>query len=356
MENPLLAVNNLNAFFYNKENGNLTQSLFDISFQLHKGETLGIIGESGSGKTITLLSLLGLVDAEPGICRGEIIYHNEESPLNVLGDISDIVKIKTNDQGVSEIQKDKTAWMKNIEPRYKKVRGSKVAMIFQNPRLAFNPYISIGKQINETIRLHTSIKDKKKAKEKTIEWLSAVKMDAPHIRYNNNPYGLSGGMCQRALIAMALSSESDIIIADEPTSGLDATIQSDILDLLMELKKTYSKSLIIVSHDLAVMKKITDNILVYYKGHIVESGASSDILKNQKNINHPYTLSLINANALNFEEDEQTSETTDTPGCPYVMHCKYAKEVGIKCHEQAPPLKAVTNASHKIACWRINRE
>ena len=353
MNQPILSVKKLNTYFYSGETNTLNQSLFDISFDLYRGETLGIIGESGSGKTITLLSLFGLVDAQPGICSGEIWLNQNNKSINLLENINKIISIETANPDSLEIKKNDKAWKSNIEPKFQAIRGSQMAMIFQNPRLAFNPYISIGKQINETIRLHTKIKDITSAKEKVIEWLSAVKMDAPHIRYNNNPYGLSGGMCQRALIAMALSSEANIIIADEPTSGLDATIQSDILDLLEELKSKYNKSMIIVSHDLAVMRKITDKLLVYYKGNIVESGSSASVLNDFETI-HPYTQSLIQAgNASNFIEENDNKLDQDLKGCPYNTHCQFASNFGQKCYNEKPPLLK-QNEEHAIACWRFS--
>ena len=182
-------------------------------------------------------------------------------------------------------------------------------------------------------------------------------MDAPHIRYNNNPYGLSGGMCQRALIAMALSTEANIILADEPTSGLDATIQAEILDLLQELKLEYQKSMLIVSHDLGVMQKISDRLLVYYQGHIVETGCSLDIIQQKSNV-HPYTQNLLQADkATNFIEENGVTEQTllNTNGCPYHTHCQYVQELDNKCMNEKPALKEI-NPGHYIACWRYQHD
>ena len=351
MNQPVLTVNDLNVYFHTRQSYRLSQVLSNISFKLYQGETLGIIGESGSGKSITLLSMLGLIGGNPGICSGEILLNNQHQSINLLQDIDQAVFIK-QETNCPEINKNTGFWKKHIEPRFKKVRGNTLSMIFQNPRLAFNPYISIGKQISETIRLHTTIKNKKTAKEKAIEWLTAVKMDAPHIRYNNNPYGLSGGMCQRALIAMALSSEARIILADEPTSGLDATVQSEILDLLQELKVKYQKSMLIVSHDLGVMQKISDRLLVYYQGHIVETASTQDILHRPEKL-HPYTQILLNAHkATGFiEESKIQIQNVIVSGCPFHTHCQFVHELNNKCLKEKPDLKEIS-PGHYIACWK----
>ncbi len=347
MREVLLNVEGLNVYFHNRASEELTQVLFNVSFSLHRGETLGIIGESGSGKTVTLLALLGLISTQPGICSGEISYRLDNEQINVLENITSTVKLQQSSNGQPIIQKNLSHWDQHIEPRFQRIRGKTVAMIFQNPRLAFNPYICIGKQISENIRLHTPIKDKKLARQKALQWLTEVKMDAPEIRYKNNPYGLSGGMCQRAMIAMALAAEPEILIADEPTSGLDATIQAEILQLLKKLKSDLDKSLIIVSHDLGVIGDIADTILVYYKGHIVESGVALDLASKDR---HPYTDSLLNAGSSMNPLSESVEEAT-SQGCPFQDICPDKWAFKGRCETRKPPVFTL-NATHRVACWK----
>ncbi len=362
MNNTLLEVTGLNAYILSRDAEHHPQTLVDINFNLNRGQTLGIIGESGSGKTITLLSLLGLLDAQPGICTGSIRYNVgsvgsidsvENTIIDVLADIGEVISLTHDHDKRLAVNKNIDLWKQKIEPAFQSVRGKIISMVFQNPRLAFNPYMSIGKQINETIRLNTAINDKKIAKEKTIEWLAAVKMDAPHIRYNNNPYGLSGGMCQRAMLAMALASESPIIVADEPTSGLDATLQADILELLANLKADYKKSMIIVSHDLSVVRRIADQVLVYYQGNIVESGTIDEVLNQTRPHNHPYTHSMISANrSTDFSDNSDSKQNVPmNKGCVYYSACKDKHQFGNLCAVEKPSTFKL-NDNHQVACWK----
>ncbi|HFE37951.1 MAG TPA: ABC transporter ATP-binding protein [Gammaproteobacteria bacterium] len=347
MNQPLLEIRNLSVSFQQRKDLPPARAIRHISFQLEQNETLGIIGESGSGKSITLLSLMGLVDDEPGIVSGTIKLTLKQITLNLLEDIEQYIIANGSDIR----QANASTWKKLREQRYKNIRGKHISMIFQNPKLAFNPYCSIGKQISEMIRLHTDIKDKKQAKQIAIQWLQRVKMDAPEIRYNNNPYGLSGGMCQRAMLAMALASQPAILVADEPTTGLDATIQSNILDLLAKLKYETGTSMIVVSHDFNVIQRLANRVLVYFDGQIVEQGKTEAIFDlSRKNI-HPYTKQLLRAN-LHSKTTATISIKNVRHACGFSHLCSSKEtEFAKRCENEAPKLFNLGN-QHHIRCWK----
>jgi len=359
MNETLLEVKDLSVRFFLEEKKQLLPALNRISFHVNENEVLGIIGESGSGKSVTLLSILGLIQANPGIISGEIMLKDGKALKNILADIEQYISIDAFESKDESIEKNIPDWSKVQAARYKSIHGKQISMVFQNPRLAFNPYYSIGKQISESIRLHQPGIRKNDAKEKSIDWLHRVKMEAPEIRYNNNPYGLSGGMCQRAMIAMALASEPKLLIADEPTTGLDATIQGDILNLLEELSRQQAISMILVSHDFHVMRRLANRVLVYYRGFIIEEGKTEDILDHHSDSHHPYTSLLLETE---FGEDaQQKSKNSDKDigisffsQCPYADKCSIkTEEISSKCHNTLPPLIAVSD-SHKVRCWKYD--
>jgi len=368
IKKPLLDVKNLSVMFPGTNDHSPVSAIKNISFTLNQGETLGIIGESGSGKSVTLLALMGLIDLKPGITSGSISLNTNQNSIDLLQDIE-----KTN-----PLTESNRKWHKLKEKRYQAIRGNEISMIFQNPKLAFNPYYSIGSQINEMIRLHTDVKDKKSAKKVAIEWLGKVKMEAPAMRYNNNPYGLSGGMCQRAMIAMALASEPSILIADEPTTGLDATIQSNIVDLLANIKVETDISMIVVSHDFNVMCQLTDQVIVYYNGRIIEQGPTNIIFDAERKNIHPYTKRLLKANLQGYVDASETPiiENQNNNGCDFFDFCT-AKDNNIVhlCESKTPELVPVKlskpdsdsdsnphsdsdskNHSHNIRCWKFQHD
>jgi len=350
MTSPLLEIKNLTVLFPSTSDETAIPAINNISFSLNQEETLGIIGESGSGKSVTLLSLLGLINVDPGIVSGSIVLTKDQNQINLLENIEQYISYENNSLKINNLSK----WKKQRELLYKDIRGNEISMIFQNPKLAFNPFYSIGSQINEMIRLHTSTKNKIEAKKVAIEWLSRVKMEAPAMRYNNNPYGLSGGMCQRAMIAMALASQPSILIADEPTTGLDATIQSNIVDLLSSIKKDSNISMIVVSHDFNVMRELTDRVIVYYKGRIIEEGLTKNIFNEKRDNIHPYTKRLLEANLQGFTDSSSLPETNMTghTGCDFYDMCP-SKEGNYqsRCQHETPVFIDVAD-QHRIRCWR----
>lgn len=258
--NPLIEIKNLSTEFFSEEEN--VKAVDGISFQLDKGETLGIVGESGSGKSVTSLSVMRLVSAPGKITSGEIFYSTNTSPVNLLS---------------------------LPEKEMRKYRGKEIAMIFQEPMTSLNPVMRCGKQVAEALQLHLKL-SKKEAKERTIKLFEEVLLPRPVEIFRSYPHELSGGQKQRVMIAMAMSCNPSVLIADEPTTALDVTVQKTILELMKDLQKKHGMSIVFISHDLGVIAEIADRVLVMYKGKIVEQGLVKDVFKNPR---HPYTKGLI---------------------------------------------------------------
>lgn len=257
----LLEVKNLSTHFQSE--GRIVKAVDDISFQIYRGETVGIVGESGSGKSVTSLSLMRLIPNPPGkIVAGQILYHTDNG-------ITDLAKVSDN-----------------VMRRF---RGNNISMIFQEPMTSLNPVFTCGSQVDEAIILHQK-KNVRQAKALTLELFHKVQLPDPQRIYSAYPHELSGGQKQRVMIAMAMSCNPDILIADEPTTALDVTVQKTILDLMAGLKDSIRASIIFITHDLGVIADIADRVLVMYKGHIVEQGTVLEIFENPQ---HPYTKGLM---------------------------------------------------------------
>ncbi len=259
--NSLLSVQELVVSFQMK--GSSVHAVSDISFNLNKGETLGIVGESGSGKSVTALSIMKLIDCPPGnISSGKILFNDGKHVVDLL---------------------------KLSETQLQKYRGNRIAMIFQEPMTSLNPVYSCGKQITESLMIHKGLSSGE-AKKRTIELFKEVKLPRPESIFEAYPHQISGGQKQRVMIAMAISCNPDILIADEPTTALDVTVQKSILELLKSLQQKHGMSIIFITHDLGVVAEIADRVLVMYNGKIVEEGGVKNLFTNPK---HPYTKGLI---------------------------------------------------------------
>ena len=258
MNDKLVEIKNLKTYFYTE--AGVAKAVDNVSFDIFKGEVLGIVGESGSGKSVTSLSINRLIPNPPGeIVDGEIIYNG-----------TDLLKLSYDE-------------MKNI-------RGKEISMIFQEPMTSLNPVLKIGYQMNEVLIKHNNL-SKEEATEKSIEMLDAVGIPDPHQRINEYPHQFSGGMRQRVMIAMALQCNPSLLIADEPTTALDVTIQAQILDLMMELKdKRDDAAILLITHDLAVVAETCDRVIVMYGGEIQEIATIEELFKNPL---HPYTKALM---------------------------------------------------------------
>jgi len=258
----LLEVKNLITEFHTEEG--IVRAVNDVSFNIYRGETVGIVGESGSGKSVTTLTIMGLIPIPPGkIAGGEIIYHKKDGTQVDLLQISD--------------------------KEMRSYRGNDIAMIFQEPMTSLNPVFTCGDQVAEAIILHQKV-SKEKAKKITLEMFEKVQLPTPERIFSAYPHQLSGGQKQRVMIAMAMSCDPDILIADEPTTALDVTVQKTILELMNDLKSELDSSIIFITHDLGVIGEIADRVIVMYRGAIVETGSVLEIFREPK---HPYTRSLL---------------------------------------------------------------
>ena len=309
----LVEIKNLYTHFHT-ENG-VVKAVDDVSFEIYKGETLGLVGESGCGKSVTSLSIMGLVP-HPGRVSGEIYFKGK----NLVG-LSDKEMMH--------------------------YRGHKIAMIFQEPMTSLNPVFTIGDQITEPLIQHKKM-DKKSAYKKAIELLKLTRIPNPEKVIKDYPHTLSGGMRQRAMIAMMLSCDPDLLIADEPTTALDVTVQKQILKLMNDLKKEVNASVLLITHDLGVVAEVTDRVAVMYAGKIVEYGDKIPIFENPQ---HPYTRGLLDALPQAGKEELKTirGEVPNLKylpsGCSFHPRCDYCID---KCKKEMPGLEG---EKHKVRCW-----
>lgn len=361
MKTTLLSIEDLRTYFYSRSKQAFIRSVDGVSLELAKGETLGVVGESGSGKSIAALSIMGLVSGGPGVISGKIMFASDSAQKNLLQDLDRHVKITSDNGRIVEVRKDAVGWEQNLERVMHTVRGKEIAMIFQNPKSALNPFSPVGKQITEAILLHTAVKDEAEARDGALSWLDRVRIDSPRLRFDDYPFGLSGGMCQRVMIAMALASEPSLLIADEPTTGLDATIQSKIIDLLAELKSGLGITTMLISHDISIISRLSDSIAVMYGGTVMEYGPARDILAAGFASKHPYTSALLASipSAQNISEkgylqaiEGEVLDTINIPeGCRFFSRCnQVTSAIREKCECREPDLRELGHG-HKVRCW-----
>jgi oligopeptide/dipeptide ABC transporter ATP-binding protein len=320
---PVLDVRNLKTQFFTR--AGIVFAVDDISFTVGEGETVGIVGESGCGKSVTSLSIMRLVPNPPGkIVGGEVM-------LRVGDTIRDVVKLSDHDM--------------------REVRGNDIAMIFQDPMTSLNPVFSIGNQLMEPLQLHLGL-SKDEAEVRAIDLLRRVGIPAPEMRFNSFPHQFSGGMRQRVMIAIALACNPKVLIADEPTTALDVTIQAQILDLMAGLNRDFNTAIVLITHDLGVVAEVCKRVIVMYAGKIVEQGSASKLFGNPQ---HPYTMGLLqSAPKLGLDVKAPLKPIGGLPpdllappkGCRFKTRCPRRQA---KCDEQ-PPL--VETAPGQIAaCW-----
>lgn len=312
----ILDVKNLNLGF-NCECG-FRQALFDVSFKLEKGEMHSLVGESGCGKSISAMSILNLLPKTAKITSGEIIYNNE----NLLS---------------------------KPQSAMQKIRGAKIALIPQDPMTSLNPLYTIGNQLLEVIKIHQNLKGEQ-AERRAIEALEAVQIPCARERMKAYPHEFSGGMKQRAIIAMALCCNAEILIADEPTTALDVTIQAQIMSLLKDIQKNKNTSILLITHDLALVGENSDNVSVMYAGRIVETAPSKEFFANPK---HPYTQALLRSlpSNKNFKletiQGQPPTILQDISGCRFHPRCEKCIEI---CTEKIPTLDNISE-NHYCACF-----
>ncbi len=325
---PLIEIKGLKTYFYTQ--GGVVRAVDGVDFTVEPEKTLGIVGESGCGKSVTALSILRLIPSPPGKIRaGEILFHHNRGVLDLT---------QLDPQG----------------SRMRSIRGNEIAMIFQEPMTSLNPVYTIGNQIMESIMLHQKM-NKRAARKKTVEMLQAVGIPLPEQRIDDYPHQLSGGMRQRAMIAMALSCNPALLIADEPTTALDVTIQAQVLKLMNRLRREFKAAILFITHDLGVIARMADDVAVMYLGKVVEIGTVRDIFHHPK---HPYTVGLMNSiPSLSAKTQKRlvpidgvVPDLLNAPeGCGFGPRCPKPMEI---CSKEIPVLQEIT-PGHRVACWLI---
>jgi oligopeptide/dipeptide ABC transporter ATP-binding protein len=361
-EGAVLFVRDLRTYFYLPGRGRFLRAVDGVRLAVKEGETLVLVGESGSGKSVTVLSLMGLVSAAPGVVSGRIWYRppGREDQINLLEGLERFARFEAGPP--LKVEKDNRRWLRWHEAGMRERRGRDFAMIFQNPRNALHPYFTVGQQIGEVIRRRSPELSSEDAEAEAREWLAKVHLDAPARRLGDYPHNLSGGMCQRVMIAMALAARPSVLIADEPTTGLDATIQSRVLDLMEEMKSTLRTTTIVITHDMGVARRLADRVAVMYAGRVVEEGPAAQVLNGRYEIKHPYTHGLLYAipSAGDIRQKRRLGTIEgDVPDLSLLPSgCQFAERCGLKpagrehlCTEYEPGLDAPV-PGHRVRCWR----
>jgi peptide/nickel transport system ATP-binding protein/oligopeptide transport system ATP-binding protein len=324
---PLLELKELKTHFFTRKG--VIKAVDKVSFKIHRGETLGVVGESGCGKSVSALSIMRLIPSPPGrIVGGEILFEGKDL-------------------------------LKMVPKEMEKVRGNEISMIFQEPMTCLNPVFNVGEQIGEAIRIHQGL-GRKEAFQKSVEMLRWVGIPSPERRIYDYPHQMSGGMRQRIMIAMALSSRPKLLIADEPTTALDVTIQSQILELINALKEELGISVLFITHNLGVVAEVAQRAVVMYAGKVMEEANVRDLFHHPL---HPYTRGLLNsvpAWRRSGRQEEKRARLQEIPGmvpnllnlpegCSFFPRCPEAKKF---CQEKVPTL-ALKGEGHSVRCWSI---
>jgi oligopeptide/dipeptide ABC transporter ATP-binding protein len=320
---PILSIRDLVVEF-NTEDG-VVHAVDGITYDVFPGEVLGIVGESGSGKSVSTMSILGLIPQPPGrIASGEAIFKGE-----------DLLKMKKR--------------------QLRRFRGDELAMVFQDPMTSLNPVLKIGYQLGEIIKTHYPKEPDSAVKERVVDLMQMVGIPNPEQRYDQYPHEFSGGMRQRAMIAMSIANSPSLLIADEPTTALDVTIQAQVLEVLKTVQAETSAATILITHDLGIVAELCDRVLVMYAGKIVEQGDVHTIFQNPR---HPYTIGLMDSlPKLTEDEDwlrpipgQPPSLINRPPGCAFHPRC-FLSQGRLPCREEEPPLRATDGGQeHRTAC------
>jgi peptide/nickel transport system ATP-binding protein len=331
----LLSVRNLQTYFPQDEG--LVRAVDGVSFDLYAGRTLGVVGESGCGKSVTARSILRIIDRPGRIVEGQILFRRQKTN-DATDSVVDLTQLDAN-----------SAEMRAI-------RGAEIALIFQEPMASFSPVHMVGHQIIEAIRLHQQV-SRQEARQRALEMLRRVGIPLSEQRLNAYSYQLSGGLRQRAMIAMALSCNPSLLIADEPTTALDVTTQAQILDLMRHLQQQYSMAIMLITHDLGVIAEMADDVVVMYLGRVVERAPVDDIFHAPK---HPYTQALLRSIPHIRSQSHQRLASiagfvphpyNRPPGCPFHPRCT-AYMPGT-CDQRAPSLQSV-ETNHEVSCFLYN--
>ncbi|MGD0713431.1 MAG: ABC transporter ATP-binding protein [Gaiellaceae bacterium] len=322
MPDPILSIANLVVEF--RTDDGIVHAVDDITYDVYPGETLGIVGESGSGKSVSTLSILGLIPQPPGrVASGTALFKGR-----------DLLKLKKRE--------------------LRQVRGDEVAMIFQDPMTSLNPVLKVGFQLGEAIKTHYPKESDDTVKTRVIDLLRLVGVPNPETRYDAYPHEFSGGMRQRAMIAMSIANSPSLLIADEPTTALDVTIQAQVLEVLKTVQEQTNAATILITHDLGIVAEMCERVLVMYAGKIVESGDVHTIFRAPR---HPYTIGLMDSLPKLTEDEDWLQPIPGAPpslinrpsGCAFHPRC-FQSQGRLQCREQVPALHGVEGSGHQAAC------
>ncbi|MEI8094202.1 MAG: ABC transporter ATP-binding protein [Spirochaetales bacterium] len=325
-DDVLISVQNLKTFLY--ANGRCNRAVNDVTFEIRKGRTLCVVGESGCGKSITAASVMQLLPELSRIEGGQIVYQSPGGPIRI----------------------DQLA--KNGK-KMRALRGADLAMIFQDPMTALNPVYTIGQQISENLRYHTKLKPRAR-RAKTISLLAEMGIPIPEQRVDEYPHQFSGGMRQRAMIAMAMACDPHVLIADEPTTALDVTIQAQVFELMEKLKAKHQTAVMLITHDMGVVTELADDVIVMYMGNIVEGGTVEEVLRTPR---HPYTRALLDSiPVLGRGKDQKIDPIQGTtpdpyerpPGCQFAPRCPRCQPL---CEQALPPEQVLGESTHRLRCF-----
>jgi peptide/nickel transport system ATP-binding protein len=322
---PLLAVDHLSVEF--RTRAGVVHALEAVSFAIQPGETVGIVGESGSGKSVTAFTLIGVLDRAGKVTAGRALFQSDRVAVDLL---------------------------KEPESSLRQLRGKELSMIFQNPRTALNPIRKVGKQIADVLRCHTDLSGEA-LRARVIEMLASVRIPDPEKRYEAYPYELSGGLCQRIMIALALACAPKLLIADEPTTGLDVTTQATVMNLIKDLSTQQQMATMLITHDLALASEYCDRIVVMHAGHVVEAAPTRQLFRAPR---HPYTAKLIAAtpephktfnDLIPITGNLPDLKAADMPPCRFSQRCdRYDPAL---C-DQVPLVRKPLSPDHHVACWK----
>ncbi|WP_297466983.1 ABC transporter ATP-binding protein [Thermococcus sp.] len=325
MPEPIIEIKNLSVYFYTY--AGVVKAIENVSFDIYRGETLALVGETGCGKSVTSRAITKLIESPGRIVNGQVIYHRDD------GSTIDLLKLS--------------------EEEIREIRGNEIAYIFQDPHSSLDPLYTVGYQIGEAMEVHGKVKNIKEGIAKAVDILREVLIPDPENRVKNYPHELSGGMKQRVVIGIGIANNPRLLIADEPTTALDVTVQAQILELLNELKRKYNATVLLITHNLGVVAETAQRVVVMYAGKVVEIGSVDQIFHNPL---HPYTIALLRAvpNPLKkIEKLESIPGTvpnliTPPKGCRFHPRCPLAEE---RCRKEEPKLKEI-EPGHFVACHR----
>jgi oligopeptide/dipeptide ABC transporter ATP-binding protein len=330
-ENTILEIKNLKTYFF-LDKGTV-RAVDGVNLKLGRKSTLGVVGESGCGKSVTFRSVMQLIQSPPGkIVDGEILFYRQNG--DDARKAVDIVKL--NPKG----------------SKMRQIRGGEISMIFQEPMTSLNPLYTVGSQIAEAVELHQNM-NRKEALDRALEMLHKVHISDPEQRLNQYPHQLSGGMRQRVMIALALSCNPSILVADEPTTALDVTVQAQILDLMRKLQSDFDSAIVMITHNLGVVSQMADQVAVMYLGKVVEYAPVRPLFHEPL---HPYTVGLLDSVPVLGKKGKKIlvpikgivpSPTEDIQGCAFADRCPKVMDV---CREKEPALREV-KPGHEAACW-----